>query len=267
MLTEDSSTTIMGVLNCTPDSFYDGEKAKVEARVHKALTMIQNGASIIDIGGESSKPGSEPVSLEEELQRTIPVIKSLSQQSEVLISIDTTKAKVAKSAIEAGATIINDISSGSDPEMIQVALDYPVKVIHMHMQGQPKTMQNAPNYKNVVTDVFNTLSEIRESWIQKGFKKENLWWDPGIGFGKTLDHNLELMKNLDIFNKEAEVVLGVSRKSFIAKIDSHSKGPEDRLPGSLAPLSFAWDAGVRIFRVHDVFETRQFIAVHKSLRS
>lgn len=256
----------MAVLNCTPDSFYDGSSDQVEERVNKALRFIQQGANIIDVGGESSRPGSDPVSADEELKRVIPVIKELRKVSDICISIDTTKATVADQAIQAGANIINDISAGSDPDMFKVALQSPVKVIHMHMQGTPKSMQSNPEYTNVVENVLQELKNKRQIWLNAGFKAANLWWDPGIGFGKNLDHNLQLMKHLDRFTSEADVVLGVSRKSFIAKIDPASTGPEDRLPGSLAPLSFAFDAGVKIFRVHDVAATRQFLLVHDSLR-
>lgn len=266
-LSDSKHLSIMAVLNCTPDSFYDGSTDPTDARVKKALNFIDKGANIIDVGGESSRPGSEPVSAQEELNRVIPVIQNLRQTSNVLISIDTTKALVAKKAIQAGANIINDISAGSDPEMLKIALENPVRVIHMHMQGTPKSMQSKPQYFNVVSEVLQMLKNKRESWIKSGFDAQNLLWDPGIGFGKNLEHNLQLMKHLKTFTKEAPVVLGVSRKSFIAKIDSSSVGPEDRLAGSLAPLSFAWDAGVRIFRVHDVAETRQFLLVHDSLRN
>ena len=255
----------MGVLNCTPDSFYDGENLNSEVRVKKALQMIEKGAKIIDVGGESTRPGSDPVSEKEEIKRVIPVIEQLRDQSDITISIDTKKAVVAKEAIRAGAVIINDVSAGSDPKMLEVALAHPVKVIHMHMQGQPKSMQNKPHYNNVVTDIVGELSEKRKTWLESGFESTNLWWDPGIGFGKTLEHNLQLMRHLDAFCSETEVVLGVSRKSFISKIDPSSKGPQDRLAGSLAPLSYAWDAGIRIFRVHDVLETRQFLLVHQQL--
>jgi len=255
----------MGVLNCTPDSFYDGDQLDIQTKVKKALKLEQDGAAIIDIGGESSRPGSEPVALEEELNRVVPVIKALREVSNVVISIDTTKARVAKAAIEAGASIINDISAGADPDMLKVALDHPVNVIHMHMQGKPKTMQENPIYQNVVLDVLDELKQKRQRWLEAGFKSQHLWWDPGIGFGKSLEHNLELLTHLKVFCLEAQVVLGVSRKSFIAKIDANSHGPQDRLAGSLAPLSFAWDAGIRIFRVHDVFETRQFLLVHQHL--
>jgi dihydropteroate synthase len=256
----------MAVLNCTPDSFYDGSSDHADKRVDKALKFIQEGANIIDIGGESSRPGSEPVSETEELNRVLPIIEKLRQKSNINISIDTTKAAVAEKAIQAGANIINDISAGSDPDMLNVALRFPVKVIHMHMQGTPKSMQVNPQYENVITEVLQNLKNKRDNWRNAGFDVQNLIWDPGIGFGKNLEHNLKLMKHLQTFTKEAPIVLGISRKSFISKIDSSSLGPEDRLAGSLAPLSFAWDAGVRIFRVHDVAATRQFLLVHESLR-
>ena len=270
---------IMGILNVTPDSFYDGNKyysngksiqtsteKSTEKAVAQAKKMILEGAKIIDVGGESSRPGSEPVSFEEELRRVIPVITKISRQHpKIVISVDTCKPKVAEGAIRAGADIINDITGLKDPQMCEVGAKHNVPVIIMHMKGNPKTMQENPKYNDVVDDIkFFFKSQIQKAKLY-GIKQIIL--DPGIGFGKTLDHNLEIIRRLNEFNEFKElgypVLIGVSRKSFISMLNirNHNKSlsAEDRLPGTVAANVMSIINGANIIRVHDVKEHNQMI--------
>ena len=258
---------IVGVLNCTPDSFYDGGNNSPEARATKALQMVQQGASMIDIGGESSRPGAEPLAEKEEIERILPTLTALREQSSVPISIDTTKSSVARVALDNGATSINDISAGSDPEMFPLVAQHQVPYIIMHMQGTPKTMQAAPLYKDVNTEIISYLQEKTDTLLDLGLAQENIIWDPGIGFGKSIDHNLSILRSLKLYTTRAPVMLGVSRKSFIGALDPRASSPENRLAGSLAALTCALDAHVGWYRVHDVYETKQFLMVYSSLRS
>lgn len=251
----------MGILNCTPDSFYDGNNDCIDKRVQHALQMQKEGADWIDIGGESTRPGSASVSSEEELKRVIPVIEALRGQSDVQISIDTSKAIVAKEALQAGANMINDVSAGSDPNMKVVAAESHCDITLMHMQGTPKDMQNNPCYENVTRDVKAYLDKRVSEWNKAGVAPHRIILDPGIGFGKTLQHNLSLMANLDSLSTGHRILLGASRKSFIGAIDPNAHHPSDRLPGSLATLVPAITSQVDFVRVHDVKETRQFIDV------
>jgi dihydropteroate synthase len=256
----------MGILNCTPDSFSDGQNGGVEVFVEKALRLASEGADIIDIGGESTRPGALPLEASEELHRIIPVIRKLRQQSQICISVDTYKAEVAEQALDAGANIINDISAGRDPLMPKIAAKYGVEAILMHMQGKPKTMQNRPQYTDVLAEVKFFLEQQSRVWREAGVAPEKIIWDPGIGFGKSLEHNLTLMANLDYFGKNQRILLGASRKSFIAGVDPYASSPQARLGGSLASLTLAISQGVDMVRVHDVQETRQFISIVQAIQ-
>ncbi len=251
------STHIMGVLNITPDSFSDGGVyLNLDNAITHAKNMVAVGATIIDIGGESSRPGAEPVSESIELDRVLPVIKVLaSEQLDVLISIDTTKSVVAKQAIESGAHIINDITAlRGDDAMARVAADTEAGVILMHMQGTPRTMQFAPKYVDVVQEV----KEAFENWIdnasQNGIDPDRIIIDPGLGFGKTIDQNLEILKKLEEFKRlNKPILIGTSRKSFIGSL--LDLPVTDRIEGTLATVCWAIVHGADIVRVHDVKET------------
>ncbi|MDP2600929.1 MAG: dihydropteroate synthase [Deltaproteobacteria bacterium] len=253
---------IMGILNVTPDSFSDGGAFLAPAdAVKQALQMEKEGADIIDIGGESSRPGSQSISIEEELKRIIPVVQELRRQSQIAISIDTTKSLVAARALEAGATMINDISAGlGDPEMFFVAAKYQVPVCLMHMQGKPQTMQNSPHYDDVVEEVKRFLALRIEVAVKTGIPKNKIIIDPGIGFGKRLGDNIALLKNCDRFQGlGCPILIGASRKSFIGQITGAPV--QDRLPGSLAATAIATQKGASILRVHDVAATKNFLLV------
>ena len=253
---------IMGILNVTPDSFSDGGSYSDPARaVDYALCMVQEGAHIIDIGGESSRPGAAAISVEEESKRVLPVIHELRRQSSVAISIDTTKSKVAAEAILAGATIINDISAGlMDKEMFAVAAKAEVYICLMHMKGTPQMMQQSPQYENVVTEVKNFLQARIEAAMAVGISFDKICIDPGIGFGKRVEDNVALLKGLAQLKKlGCPILIGTSRKSFIGAITGAAV--EERLPGSLASMAVAIQNGADIVRVHDVAATRQFLSV------
>ena len=258
---------IMGVLNVTPDSFSDGGLYNSDKEaVDQALRMIDEGADIIDIGGESTRPGSEKVSLKDEISRTINVIKLLRKiNSNVLISIDTSKAMVAKLAMEEGADIVNDVSSyDNDKKMIDVVKKYNSGIILMHMQGTPKNMQKNPLYKDVVSDVLEFIDKKISLSLEYGIKKESIAIDPGIGFGKNLKQNLTLLKSLDKFIQLHPTLVGLSRKSFIGEILKEGD-PKKRLAGSLGASAFAVMKGAHIIRVHDVKETSDICKILTSL--
>lgn len=251
----DASPLVMGILNVTPDSFSDGGQFtnKASALEH-ANQMIDDGATIIDIGGESTRPGAQAVSIDEELQRTIPVIEALSVNPDILISIDTSKPEVMKAAVEVGACLINDVRALREPGALEMAAQLDVPVCLMHMQGQPRTMQKEPRYDDVVTDVKNFLTERVEACIAAGINRQNLIIDPGFGFGKTLEHNLTLFKHLESFHElKLPILVGVSRKSMIGML--LDRPVEERLPASLAMAALATWLGAKILRVHDVRET------------
>lgn len=253
---------IMGVVNVTPDSFSDGGDAlDPAAAIDRGLALHAAGAAIVDVGGESTRPGAEPVPVDEELARVLPVIQELAR-SAVIVSIDTRRAVVMKAAIEAGATIVNDVTAlAGDPASLPLMARSQASVILMHMQGDPRTMQLAPHYDDVVRDVCGWLGERIAACEAAGIARERLVIDPGIGFGKTLEHNLAILAHLEAFARLGRpIVLGVSRKSFIARL-SRGEPPKARLPGSLAAGLFAVLQGVHILRVHDVAETRQALAV------
>ena len=250
-------TLIMGILNVTADSFYDGgQYLKKGEAVKKALQMAEDGADIIDVGGESSRPGSKPVSPEEELKRVIPVIKEAAKKTDAAISVDTTKAEVARQAIDAGAQIVNDISAMRfDPAMAEVCAKTKVGVILMHTRGTPVTMQMDVKYDDLISEIFNHLKERVSFAVKAGIKKERIAVDPGIGFGKGAEDNLKIIKRLSEFKSIGRpVVLGTSRKSFIGKV--LGLDVKDRLEGTIATIAAGILNGASIVRVHDVKKTR-----------
>lgn len=259
-----SCPVIMGILNVTPDSFSDGgEFLTTDTAVLHALKMAEEGADIIDIGGESTRPGSESVSADEELARVLPVIRAIRQKSGVKISIDTTKAGVAEEAIKAGANIINDVSAGSfDKRMFGIAAKYGVPIILMHMRGLPKTMQVGEiHYDDVVGEIGRYLKERASIAMSEGIPAANIMLDPGIGFGKMVENNMAILKELPrLKSLNCPIVIGVSRKSFLGKILG-VEDPKDRLEGSLAAAAIAVKNGADIVRVHDVAATRRFFDV------
>lgn len=245
---------VMGILNVTPDSFSDGGKfSGHDAAMAHARVMIAEGAAIIDIGGESTRPGAAPVNTEEEIRRTIPVIRSLRAEWDELISIDTTKAAVAKAAIEAGADIVNDVSGlTADPEMIAVCAGSNCGIVVMHMQGTPIDMQKNPSYENVVAEISAFFEERLETLSAAEIDPARICFDPGIGFGKSLEHNLTLLRNLDqLAPAGCPLLLGVSRKSFIAKL-SGTDLPVDRDAATIVITTQARLKGIMLHRVHDV---------------
>jgi len=246
---------VMGVLNVTPDSFSDGGQFfDTDKAIEHGIQMAADGAAIIDIGAESTRPSAEPVSVDEQIRRVIPVIEALCKRIKVLISIDTNRSEVAEAALEAGATMINDITALSDERMGVLAAEQQVPVVLMHMQGTPATMQIEPKYKDVVTEVRQFLVKRAKRAEQFGIPKERIFIDPGIGFGKTLEHNILLLRNIDKFVAAGcRVLVGTSRKSFIGKI-TNRKNPADRIFGTAASVALCVAEGVSIVRVHDVAE-------------
>jgi dihydropteroate synthase len=247
---------IMGVLNVTPDSFSDGGNFfDLDAAVAHGIEMAKQGAHILDIGGESTRPGAEPVSTDEELRRVVPVIEALRRKIDIFISIDTSKAEVANAALNAGASIINDVTGGrGDPEMMPLAARKKAALVIMHMQGTSRTMQNEPRYDDVVSEVTDFFLQRYECALQCGIDPMGVAFDPGIGFGKTLAHNLELLRNLGRLRMhDRPLAIGVSRKSFLAKLNGASESNE-RLVPTLALTALLRAHGADIFRVHDVKE-------------
>lgn len=253
----DGKCHVMGILNVTPDSFYDGGKHFDLADTQKRVdAMVKEGVEIIDIGGESTRPGSKPVTVDEELDRVIPAIQYISKNYEIPVSIDTQKAEVARKAVEAGACVVNDVGGLRNDDMISVVAEMNVPVIIMHMQGTPENMQKNPQYCDVVEDIKEWLQERIKAAEMAGIKRSDIIVDPGIGFGKNLKHNLEILGGLDKFSEMAGgVLLGASRKSFIGFLT----GDGDRLTGSLAAAMIGATANVDLVRVHDVKETRKAI--------
>ncbi|MCF7809469.1 dihydropteroate synthase [bacterium] len=252
-LTIGSRTLIMGILNVTPDSFSNGgETFGQDAALRKALEMIENGADIIDIGGESTRPGSLPVLADEEMRRVIPLIEEISKQSNVCISIDTNKSEVAREALNSGAHIINDISAGSfDKQITGVAADHSAGVILMHIKGTPRNMQQNPLYDDVVGEIKEYLKNAVKRFEDAGVSRESILVDPGIGFGKNLEHNLELIRNIAEFREiAAGTLIGTSRKSFIGLLTG--RDVKNRLAGTLASVVCSVMYGADVVRVHDV---------------
>lgn len=254
-----SRPAIMGVLNITPDSFSDGgDFLDLDLALQRARQMVDEGAAIIDVGGESSRPGAQVVSEEQELERVLPVVSGLVQLG-IAVSVDTRKSKVASECLSAGAECINDITGFSDPEMVKVIAKSSATACIMHMQGEPGSMQNNPHYSDVCAEVFGFLGSRAHALIDQGITSDRIWVDPGIGFGKTLDHNLKLLKNIgNLVQMGFPVLIGVSRKSYLGKIFDEPD-PLKRLSGSLASQVLAQASGVKIIRTHDVLQTSRAI--------
>ena len=253
---------VMGILNLTPDSFSDGGSfIDPDLALEHALAMVEDGAQIIDLGGESTRPGSEPVSEQDELARVLPVLDKL-PTDQFIVSVDTTKPAVAQAALQAGVHLINDVSGGN-PELLDLAQRYQAGFVLMHAQGSPKNMQDKPVYENVVEEIRAFFDEKRKDLIER--ELPHIWIDPGIGFGKSLEHNLDLMRNLSAFKDEAwGILLGSSRKSWIDGLCG-APDPSDRLGGSIASAVCSLTHGAEIIRVHDVRETVQALQVAKEL--
>lgn len=249
-------TVVMGILNVTPDSFYDGGRyTQTETAVQRALQMVEEGADILDIGGESTRPGSQPVPEEEELHRVLPVIEAVRERTDTPISIDTTKSRVAERALQAGACMVNDISGlGFDPRMAEVVAQHGALCCIMHIQGTPQTMQQNPQYEDVVRDISCYFEQRLALAERAGIPRENIWLDPGIGFGKRVEHNLEILRRLREFTVFGlPLLIGTSRKSFIGKVLGDLP-PEERLEGTAATVAIAILNGANAVRVHDVRE-------------
>lgn len=261
-------TYIMGILNVTPDSFYDGGRFfNPQKAVEHALRMVDEGADIIDVGGESTRPGAQPVSIDEELKRVIPVIEALTKKISIPISIDTYKACVAEEAIKAGATIINDISGlRFDPEMAYIASKYSVPVVLMHIKGTPKDMQKNPHYEALIPEIIEYLRESIIMAKQAGIDENMIVIDPGIGFGKLPEHNLQIIKNLREFCYLGKpILIGVSRKSFIGKV-LNEPSPDKRLEGTAAAVTASILNGANIVRVHDVGFMSKIVKVADAIK-
>ncbi len=261
----ESHPVVMGILNVTPDSFFDGGRyTRLDRALYRVEQMVKAGVDIVDVGGESTRPGADPVSLEEEMDRVIPVIEAIRERFDVPISVDTTKAPVAEEALRRGAQWINDVSAlRFDTRMAEIARKYQAVVVLMHMQGTPRTMQRAPRYRDVVQEVYRFLEERIAFARAHGISR--ILVDPGIGFGKTLEHNLQLLKHVARFTSLAPVLIGVSRKSFIGMLGAGDT-PRDRLEGTLAAAAWCFLQGVRVFRVHDVEAHRKFFTVLAAVR-
>jgi dihydropteroate synthase len=265
------SFRLMGVVNVTPDSFSDGGLfLDSRAAIAHARELIGEGAEIVDVGGESTRPGAEPVSGEEELRRVLPVVEGIAAaDTGAQVSIDTSKASVARACIEAGATLVNDVSAlRADPEMVGLVAESEVECCLMHMRGEPRTMQADPHYDDVVDDVRAFLEERLAYAVDTGVREERIMLDPGIGFGKTLAHNLALLRRLDeLTGIGRPLVVGTSRKSFIGRILADAAGrrepvvASERLPGTIATNVLAYERGASVFRVHDVAPVRDALMV------
>ena len=262
-----SQPQVMGILNVTPDSFSDGGKhTNVSQALDHALRMIDEGATFIDIGGESTRPGAPNVSLQEELDRTIPVIEAVAKNTPCVISIDTSKADVMREAVKAGAGLINDVRALQEPGALQVAAEAQVPVCLMHMQGQPRTMQQSPEYDDVVNDVGQFLLARTKVCEEAGIAKDKILFDPGYGFGKSLEHNYTLVKHLPSLMKLGyPVLVGMSRKSMIGNL--LNRKVDERLAGSISLATIVAQMGAQIIRVHDVKETADAVNIVKMLNS
>jgi dihydropteroate synthase len=261
-------TLIMGVLNVTPDSFSDGARyADARAAADHAKAMADAGADLIDIGGESTRPGSERTDAREQIRRILPVFETVSGKVPAVLSVDTTRAEVARSALDHGAYLINDISAATDdPEMLPLAAERGAPIVLMHMQGQPATMQVAPAYADVVADVVAHLRDRVAAAVGAGIPPHRILLDPGIGFGKTLDHNLALLRNLQRFaDLNHPLLLGVSRKGFIGRISGESE-PSQRLFGTAAAVAWCIANHAHVVRVHDVEQMSKVVKVIDAIR-
>jgi len=257
---------VMGILNCTPDSFSDGGDYNTpDAAVARGLSMLEAGADLLDVGGESTRPGADPVPVEEEIHRVVPVVQALAERGAV-VSIDTRHAAVMEAALSHGAAIVNDVTAlTGDPDALATAVRHRAPVILMHIRGEPRTMQADPVYDRAVADVTTWLAARVRVCQDAGIPLDRICVDPGIGFGKTLDHNLDLLGHIGaLHGLGCAVLLGASRKSFVAHIAGADLPPKARMPGSLAAALLAVDQGVQFVRVHDVPETAQALAVARS---
>ena len=266
-----SSAQVMGILNVTPDSFSDGGQFNhKEKALLRAQEMLDEGACFIDVGGESTRPGASEVSLQEELDRVVPVVEMIANKLDVLVSVDTSKPEVMTAAVEAGASLINDVRALSYPGALDAAVNaakqYGVPTCLMHMKGDPKNMQNSPQYGHVVEEVRNFFETRLNECVAAGFEYEQLLLDPGFGFGKTLDHNYQLLKHLAEFSQFGRpVLIGTSRKSMIGNL--LNREVDQRLAGNIASATLAAHAGVQIIRVHDVKETVDAIKIVSKMHS
>ena len=261
---DDRRFIVMGVINVTPDSFSDGGRfLEPAAAVDHGVRLAAEGAQVLDVGGESTRPGADPVPAPEELRRVVPVVEGLAAgETGARISVDTTKAEVARAALTAGASIVNDVSAFRfEPDLAGLVAESRAGCCLMHMQGEPRTMQESPRYEDVVSEVKAFLEERLEFARSEGVREEDVWLDPGIGFGKTVDHNLELLRRLDeIVSIGRPVAIGTSRKSFLARLGGE-RSEQERLPGTIATNVLALERGARIFRVHDVAQNRDALAI------
>lgn len=263
-----SCPLIMGIVNITPDSFSDGGRyLAVDRAVAQALALVDQGADILDLGAESTRPGATPVCEQEEMDRLLPVLSEVVKRTTVPVSVDTMKSRVARAALDAGASIINDVTAMRfDPEIAQVVAQYGAAVVLMHMQGMPMTMQNAPRYENVVSEVREFFDERIDAAERAGIVKSHIMLDPGFGFGKLQVHNLELLNQLSIFNRlGCPLLVGLSRKAFVGKI--LDRPVQDREWGTAAAVAMAVDRGAAIIRVHDVASMKDVVKVAAAVRS
>lgn len=264
---DQSTPNVMGILNVTPDSFSDGGRyTDLDMAVARAEKMVEQGATMIDIGGESTRPGAQPVTADDECRRVIPVIEALQKRHcDAVISIDTSKPEVMKHAVEAGAGLINDVCALQYPGALDMAVTLVVPVCLMHMQGEPRTMQREPKYKDVVGDVLLFLEKRITDCVVAGLMKENILLDPGFGFGKTAEQNFVLLEHLNELTKPGlPVLVGLSRKSMIGAV--LDKTTDSRLAGSVAAASYALDRGANILRVHDVAETVDAVKIFCAMK-
>jgi len=262
-----SEPVIMGIVNVTPDSFSDGGQFfNTTAALNHAMQLLDDGATILDIGGESTRPGAPDVSLEDELQRVIPIIKAIREQSDCIISIDTSKAEVMRQAIEAGADIVNDVRALQEDDALAVVAQYPdVAVCLMHMQGQPRSMQNDPHYDDLASEINDFFNQRIAACETAGIKQSQLILDPGFGFGKTLKHNYQILAQFNDYAQfDLPLLAGLSRKSMIGNL--LNRDTENRLAGSLAGALIAAQNGAHIIRVHDVKETADVLGVYQACK-
>lgn len=267
MLSRKESPVIMGILNVTPDSFSDGGRfVEIDVAIQRSMEMMNEGADIIDLGGESTRPGAIEVSAKEEMQRVVPVIEAIRQQSDVCISIDTSKPEVMQAAVKAGANMVNDVNGLRAANALEVCAELDVPVCVMHMKGKPRTMQKNPDYVNIVSEIYSFLQQRIEACQRAGIAGDKIIIDPGFGFGKSLQHNLQLLDRLEVFKELAcPVLVGISRKSMLGTILDGAP-VEGRLHASVAAAVLAWERGANVFRVHDVAATADALKVCMAMR-
>jgi len=261
-----SKTNIMGVLNITPDSFSDGgQYLDIDKAIERAILMAEQGADIIDIGGESTRPGSRPASVSEELNRVIPIIKELQNVTSVPISIDTSKPEVMERAVNAGASMVNDVSSLNAEGAVDMIASLGVRVCLMHMQGEPRTMQDNPTYGDVVSEIIEFFGRRVDECTSAGIRRDKIVIDPGFGFGKTLKHNIEILNRLGEFKSiKLPILVGISRKSMIGSM-LNDRDLDGRVIGSVSAAIIAIQNGANIVRVHDVLETKDALSILESV--